>query len=790
MPEHLELPEPVALADRRQSGSFGASERRDPSSHGGALRGQLEAARIAPLRRVVEGVDPRRVFKIRASTRLTDAELAARQLQFLGDTPDWTYFVVPDDGDAAELMRAIDAYAAGGATDVTAPLAGFFDRVGEIAPYGPDDRISLSVARAIAEGDWPIAVDIVVWPSRNQTEATSRVGDVRRALDQFGGLVRGTDARPLTTVVRAECGEEALEAVASLMVVEALRQPMAPLVEPSAWLQAQIEDFIVPPAIDGAVVGVLDDGVAMDHPLLSDLVIAAYDFPDQYTWGPIGPHGTMVAALAAYGGFEDVLSRGEPTLPAPTRLVIARILEPVPNGSPSDTHFPSDEPEHEVVEEAIRRLHREHGVRVFNLSVTDRFAYSGPHAAVLTETLDRLVRELGIVVVVAAGNRPLPLGGSSESGLHALHDYPAYLHEETARLAEPAPAAIVLTVGSLAFSDAPVTAHGTTHVDRHVVAGRNRPSPFSRTGPGVVSQTKPDLVHFGGDLVWTGASLDSNDVGVGSISLNHDFNKSLFRVASGTSFAAPRVANLASRIAARYPDGSANLIRVLIAVACRYPEEADFDFSEEAMARTMGVGIPDAVNAEESSANRVVMTFDGEIQCDSALIHPVPIPEAFARGRADRTIAIGLAYDPPVRRQRREYLAGRIKLDLFRNIDLDQLRELMGRQNPDDRQELPGDRRRIQQRLRPTGNLVLGSTLQVRRWEVPGARSLDPDDGDTYHVVLTHVREPWADRLADEYTTQGYAVAVELWDRDRVDVDLYNLVQSQVRVPARLRVRA
>jgi hypothetical protein len=83
----------------------------------------------------------------------------------------------------------------------------------------------------------------------------------------------------------------------------------------------------------------------------------------------------------------------------------------------------------------------------------------------------------------------------------------------------------------------------------------------------------------------------------------------------------------------------------------------------------------------------------------------------------------------------------------------------------------------------------LGSTLQARRWEASHARSLDPDDGDTYYVVLTHTREGWADRLPEDYTAQRYALAVELWDRERTDINLYDLVQSQVRVPATVRVR-
>lgn len=789
MSDHLELPEPVALADRRQGSAGGSTEQRDPVAHGGALRGELAAALAAPVRRVVDGVDPRRVFKIRSSTRLTDAELSSRDLELLGDTDDWIYFVVPDDDAAAEFYRAIDAYQAGGAAGGSAPLSGFFDRIGQIEAYGPEDRLTKPLAEASSRGEWPLILDVVIWPSPDQSEAVRRVGDVTRALDQYDGVLRGSDSRPQSTVVRASCGESALDAVLGLMVVEKVRLPLAPLLEPSSWLTAQSADFSSPAAID-AIVGVLDDGVAVSHPLLAGVVIASYEFPEVHTWQPIGSHGTMVAGLAAYGGFEDALGASDGSLPQPVRLVVARVLEPDASGEPLSTHLPSDEPDHEVVENAIRRLHGDHGVRVFNLSFTDRFPYSGPHASVLTETIDRLARELDIVIVVAAGNRSFALDGTTQSGLHAMHDYPAYLLDEDARLAEPAPAANALTVGSLGLSDAPVTASGASHVDHHVIAGRNRPSPFSRTGPGVAGRLKPELVHHGGDLVWTGASVNAHDLGASCVSLNADYPSRLFRVASGTSFAAPRVANLAARVSARYPSASANLIRSLLAVAAHHPREAELGMIDEDLFRTIGAGVPLANHVVESFTNRVVMMFEGKITCDTALIHPIPIPEAFARGRADRSISIAIAYDPPVRRQRREYLGGRIKLDMFRNVEVDELRELMGRQDPDDRRKIPSDRRRIQQKLRPAATIALGSTLQVRRWSAPAANSLDPDDGDTYYVVLTHVREAWADRLPENYAEQRYAIAVELWDRDRPEIDIFNLVQNKVRVPARVRVRS
>lgn len=788
MADHLSLPPPIRHTDRRQGGGGGTTERRTPGRHGPALSRDLDAALGAQPVQVVDGVDPRRVFKIRGTTRLSDDDLRRRNLEFLGDTEDWTYFVVPTDEQAAELRRAVADYSSGTPTD--APLASFFDRIDQLEPYGPDDRTSDSLRTRIDSDTWPIVVDVSIWSSATDAEARRRVDDVRAACQQYGATVLGTDTRARTAAVRVRCDRTALEALLGLMVVESIRAPLAPLLEPSTWLNATLDDVRFDSPLE-TIVGVLDDGVATGHPLLRDLIVADYALPEGHAWVDAGPHGTLVAGLAAYGGFETAFAQGHVELPSPTRLACVRLLEPDGSGDPNSTHLPSSDPDHDVIETAVRLLHEANGVRVFNLSVTDRFPYAGPHASVLTEMLDSLSRELDVLIVVSAGNRRFAADGTTSEGLHVLHDYPAYMLDEDARLAEPAIAAIPLTVGSVGLSDAPVRAAGRSHVDEHAVARRNRPSPFSRSGPGVTARAKPEVSHFGGDLVWAGTHLIPNDLGVGAVSLNHDFGNRLFRVASGTSFAAPRLANLAARILDRYPDASANLVRALIGIASSLPPEiTDLNIDPDDLIRIVGSGLPDSEVATDSSTNRVLMTFEGSVETDAIAIHPVPIPEEFVRGRADRWISIALAFDPPVRRQRREYLAGKIKVDLFRNFSVDEIRDVMGHQDPDGRTAIPGDRRRIQDRLRPTATLLNGSTLHVRRWSAPAATSLDPDDGDAYHVVLSHVREDWASQLPENYEEQPYALVVELWDRDRPKIDLYNLVQNRVAIPAQARLRA
>lgn len=179
------------------------------------------------------------------------------------------------------------------------------------------------------------------------------------------------------------------------------------------------------------------------------------------------------------------------------------------------------------------------------------------------------------------------------------------------------------------------------------------------------------------------------------------------------------------------------------------------------------------------------MTYDDSMPVDTVQLHPVPIPEAFRRGsRRDRIISVALAFDPPVRRQRREYLAGTMKFDVYRDIDPDELAEILQRQDPDDPSEMINDRRRLS--LQPGVNTFTHSTLQLRSWV--GRNSFVNDD-ETFLIAVTHKAQTWA-RNDPAYTSQSYALAATLEDRDLATADLHQTLRQQLRLPTRVRLRA
>ena len=122
------------------------------------------------------------------------------------------------------------------------------------------------------------------------------------------------------------------------------------------------------------------------------------------------------------------------------------------------------------------------------------------------------------------------------------------------------------------------------------------------------------------------------------------------------------------------------------------------------------------------------MIFDGDMAVDTVAIHPVPMPEEFARGRSiTRRISVALAFDPPMRRQRPEYLAANMQLDLYRAIDVEDLIDVVTRQASGDERPPINDRRRVS-KLRPGVDSFRSATLEARAWD---ARQLDLNDGET-----------------------------------------------------------
>ncbi len=449
---------------------------RNPRRHGGMLEREFDASvRAARAITVVEGVDPALVFKVRTSGRVGADDWQRRGLELLTEGADWDYVVLSPGTEAPEIGAELSRYASGPDEEgASAPLSSFFGVLEAIEPYDADDRLGPDVAVELDAHPGP--ADLVIWPAATADEAGSRVDQVIAAVETLRGRIAASDRRARSPVVRATIDGATAQLLATVPVIEAIRLPVVPYLDPSTWRDARFDDLEVDRG-DAPPLGVLDDAIATGHRLLEGLVLVSRSFPEGRAWEQLGEHGTMVAGLAAYGDFEEPLRNGTP-LVAGGPLIQGRVIERDP-ALQDGYRFPPEQPEHLTVEQAITTLNDDYGVRVFVLAVTATDAYAGPRVSLLTERLDDLIRERDLIVVVPTGNHGAALATATMvSGHHALNDYAAYVLDQAARVAEPGTAALALTVGSVARSAGPATLAGVTPVGAQAIAPVDGISPF------------------------------------------------------------------------------------------------------------------------------------------------------------------------------------------------------------------------------------------------------------------------------------------------------------------------
>ncbi|MCW0181757.1 MAG: S8 family peptidase, partial [Zavarzinia sp.] len=402
---------------------------------------------------------------------------------------------------------------------------------------------------------------------------------------------------------------------------------------------------------------------------------------------------------------------------------------------------------------------------------------SGGKVGVWAATLDELVAELDIVIVVSAGNRGPRNGNRIEQ---AVTEYPDYLLESANRLCEPAGAMNVITVGSLAHGEG-LGPSVINNVGVQAITRTAEPSPFTRIGPGIRGAIKPDVVDIGGTLIYDPVvrrlrgGEDHAEAGV--LSLHNRPVDRLFVGGSGTSYSAPLVAYKAGQILARFPGASANLVRALIVNGATIPSEASARLQQlgaDAERLICGYGQVNLERAAFSDNARVVLYAEDELEVDHFAVYQIPIPEIFQTERGRRTIRVTLAFDPPVRHTRRDYVGNNMGFRLIRGCDPELIFEHFRRRIIAADGPFPEIQGRFNCDLKPGPALREKSTLQSANFIF--SRNAE-DYGDTYYLMV-RCAGGWAAGV----TRQAFAVVVEI--AHEANIRLYERLRQRVRLPA------
>jgi len=156
---------------------------------------------------------------------------------------------------------------------------------------------------------------------------------------------------------------------------------------------------------------------------------------------------------------------------------------------------------------------------------------------------------------------------------------------------------------------------------------------------------------------------------------------------------------------------------------------------------------------------------------DQFAVYQVPIPAEF-QGNGPRWIHVSLAFDPPVRRTRAEYVGTRMNFRLIRGCTADQVFEHFRSHTGEDT-EAPEMAGRFNCGLSPGPQRRDRNTLQTASVKFTQDTA---QYGADYFLVVRCVGG-WA---ADQEVRQRYAIVVEL--EHETPIELYARVQQRVRI--------
>jgi hypothetical protein len=795
---HLPLPRAEAELERRIRPGISLVSPKPFIKHGSQLNTQIGSVlqrfqSRKPIRPL--GIDPKLLLRIRLERAgiVSDDEWRKNGLTLVSEDRDGTTVLLASEFELKEFRRRLREYQKGPKPQrKRAPHSSLFDGITEVREYGPEDRKGRLLQGTSLDPQKKVALDLELWHPGDDNKAREMLAQVERYISQQGGKIVDRYVSSSVCLARVIVRGFMIDKILQLEPVARIDLPPRPALTVGEVAELTIKDFqpIPKPPQDAQRICVIDSGIASGHPLISPAIGDSISAPSSLG-SPIDEygHGTMVSGLALYSDISECIKNRKfnPSL----WVMSAKVTEIENTSFGPKMKFPDEKLISTQMRDAIEYFHKEHGCRVFNISLgDDQLVYEGGKPSIWAWTLDDIARKLDVVIVVSAGNsQPMQLNSVPED---VLTDYPKYLLGPENRIIEPATAAIALTVGSLAHSEAPRGPGGRDDVALKAVSPVNAPSPFTRTGPGIGDAIKPELCEYGGNLVFDHRlkNLQRRNVDVEIISFCHDYAKGrLFAWDSGTSFSAPKVAHYATQLLNLFPQASANLIRAFLASSALIPASSKDILrvlGNDACTKVCGYGKPNFDMASYSFDDRVTLYAENELVGDHVHVYEVPLPDVFRKTRGIRSISATLAFDPPTRHTRKDYLGFTMKFWLVRGKKLDQVLNIFQKIKPGEEKIEGISGTSFECDLEPGHRVRERGTLQKGIFIM----SKNPDEkySDTYYLVVQCARN-WTDEEKQRYTIavvlEHMGMKATLFER----VSLYQAVQERIEARERIRLR-
>ena len=278
---------------------------------------------------------------------------------------------------------------------------------------------------------------------------------------------------------------------------------------------------------------------------------------------------------------------------------------------------------------AVETARRDHGVRIFNLSINHIGCVQMDGYSEEAQCLDRIADEHDAIIVISAGN------------LDSRDQRPEWPADPTTALGQlaavrsdslqrPAESVRNISVGAL---NAPGLGHSLALA----------PARYSRRGPGLRTGVKPDFGHIGG----SGTARCSLGSGLFSVKETGEVYADC-----GTSFAAPLVAKTLAALDIEIAEDVSR--ETLIALAIHNSQVPDLLLAKElsGVARHLvGFGVPSSAQAMLTGDDHsITLVFASRLMRDQQLIFPIQWPACLTRpgGKCRGQARLSLVTRPPL----------------------------------------------------------------------------------------------------------------------------------------------
>jgi hypothetical protein len=745
--------------------------------------------------------DPNLIFKIELNQSVDEEEfkkfLERSHIEVISPSPEGKGFWISlaEDESLEEIQRRLKEY---GEKEIYKQ----FDVIESFQPIQKEEKIGEQLKEKPFEDREKAYLDIEVWRMEDEKLEKFLKGFEELLATNKGRITDRFKTENLC-LLRVKLNKSALKEIVELKEICRIDRPPKPYIT-FQMLSMPLEKFELgkSPPSNATAIAILDSGILSNHPLLERAVGDEIAVPmlsnngimDDKPYDDVG-HGTKVAGIALYGDIKRCIEekRFTPEIWILSAKVLYKEESPI-TGEIHATYKEEELLEHQL-SEAIRYFFKNYSnCKVINISFGDKYKkmFRDKRQFPLATLIDELAKELDIIFVIAAGNLNPEENGYPDK-------YPNYQIEENpkVKIIDPASSAYAITVGAVSQDFGP-----SDRMPQDILispAKKDYPSPFTCVGPGYKGMIKPEVVEEGGNIINSPSDPSKiEDIGGKLILINPNWLKDgrLFTGDFGTSFSAPKVSHYLAKLFNYFPDFSTNSIKALLLSSADIPNErpeplSDINFNDTDLSlldllKIYGYGKPNFERAISSESNDVLLFAENKIKPNSIHLYYFYIPNEFIEQPGKKEISVVLVYNPPVKRNRIDYLGIGMEFHLFRDSTIEEIKY--------------GYSAILKTGVEPELEDIVPDELKLKEIDLhPGVRtrkkglhqkgikiySRKPSINYKKPLILTVINQDrWVKNV--EYL-QDYALVVKIKHSSKIN--LYNQIKQKLEIEERVRIR-